>query len=154
MSAAANATVDGDAPHARGGWRAIRGVPADIGDTISTDGRVTAQAVCGHGALRRAGPARRPRSPDAPQARLRAHIAADVPVDAVVGENGALLHDPRRSRAKLAKRYAASERADRQAARALVLASACQRSMPHRAGLRARVRPALPREADLAIDYR
>src|ERR1700694_7361 len=84
--------------------RAIRGVLADIDDTISTGGRVTAEAYAAMERLRRAGLLLIPIT--GRPAGWCDHIARVWPVDAVVGENGALymIHDDRAR--KLVKRYA------------------------------------------------
>src|SRR5256886_12921311 len=66
---------------------AIRGVFADIDDTISTGGRVTAEAYAAMERLRRAGLLVIPIT--GRPAGWCDHIARMWPVDAVVGENGA-----------------------------------------------------------------
>ena len=83
---------------------------ADIDDTISTSGRVTAEAYAAMERLRRAGLLVIPIT--GRPAGWCDHIARMWPVDAVVGENGALymIHDDRAR--KLKKRYALGE-ADR-----------------------------------------
>src|SRR6266536_117802 len=92
--------------------RTIRGVLTDIDDTISTGGRVTAEAYAAMERLRRAGLLVIPIT--GRPAGWCDHIARMWPVDAVVGENGSLYmrHDDRKG--KLRKRYvvdAASRRA-------------------------------------------
>jgi HAD superfamily hydrolase (TIGR01484 family) len=128
--------------------RAIRGVLADIDDTISTSGRVTAEAYAAMERLRRAGLLVIPIT--GRPAGWCDHIARTWPVDAVVGENGALymIHDDRAR--KLKKRYAASE-ADRRAARMRLslIGEHIVRAVPGSA--LASDQPY--READLAIDY-
>jgi len=128
--------------------RAIRGVLADIDDTISTGGRVTAEAYAAMERLRRAGLLVIPIT--GRPAGWCDHIARMWPVDAVVGENGALymIHDARAR--KLKKRYAVGE-AERQAARTRLAAIGEQiiRAVPGCA--LASDQPY--READLAIDY-
>ena len=128
--------------------RAIRGVLADIDDTISTSGRVTAEAYAAMERLRRARLLVIPIT--GRPAGWCDHIARMWPVDAVVGENGALymIHDDRAR--KLKKRYAVGE-ADRQAARTRLpaLGEHIVRAVPGCA--LASDQPY--READLAIDY-
>jgi hypothetical protein len=128
--------------------RAIRGVLTDIDDTISTGGRVTAEAYAAMERLRRAGLLVIPIT--GRPAGWCDHIARMWPVDAVVGENGALymIHDDRAR--KLTKRYAVGE-ADRQAARTRLSAVGehIVRTVPGCA--LASDQPY--READLAIDY-
>ena len=128
--------------------RAIRGVLTDIDDTISTDGRVTAAAYAAMERLRNAG------LPVIPVTGRPAgwcdHIARMWPVDAVVGENGALytIHDERAR--KLRKRYAASE-PERRAARERLtdIAAKALHAVPGCA--LASDQPY--RDTDLAIDY-
>jgi HAD superfamily hydrolase (TIGR01484 family) len=127
---------------------AIRGVLTDIDDTVSTGGRVTAAAYAAMERLRQAGLLVIPVT--GRPAGWCDHIARMWPVDAVVGENGALymFHDERSRRLK--KRYANSD-PDRRAARERIAAIA------------ARVLLAVPgcalasdqpyRDTDLAIDY-
>ncbi|MDQ2963457.1 MAG: HAD-IIB family hydrolase [Pseudomonadota bacterium] len=128
--------------------RAIRGVFTDIDDTISTAGRVTAEAYAAMERLRRAGLLVIPIT--GRPAGWCDHIARMWPVDAVVGENGALymIHDDRAR--KLIKRYAVGE-VDRRAARARLAAVGedIVRAVPGCA--LASDQPY--READLAIDY-
>jgi HAD superfamily hydrolase (TIGR01484 family) len=84
-----------------------RGVLADIDDTLSTHGRITAEAYAAMERLRAAGLLFIPIT--GRPAGWCDHIARMWPVDAVVGENGALymMRDDRSGR--LRKRYAASE---------------------------------------------
>jgi HAD superfamily hydrolase (TIGR01484 family) len=128
--------------------QAIRGVLTDIDDTLSTGGRVTATAYAAMARLRAAGMLVIPVT--GRPAGWCDHIARMWPVDAVVGENGALymMHDD--SARKLRKRYADSE-SDRHAAR------------ERRAGIAAKILCAVPgcalasdqpyRDTDLALDY-
>lgn len=128
--------------------RAVRGVLTDIDDTVSTGGRVTAAAYAAMERLRDAGLLVIPVT--GRPAGWCDHIARMWPVDAVVGENGALymIHD--QGARKLRKCYADSE-PDRQAAR------------ERRADIAAKVLRAVPgcalasdqgyRDTDLAIDY-
>src|SRR5208282_6875485 len=85
---------------------AIRGVLTDIDDTLSTGGRITAMAYAAMERLRQAGLLVIPVT--GRPAGWCDHIARMWPVDAVVGENGALYmcHDERSRRLK--KRYADS----------------------------------------------
>jgi HAD superfamily hydrolase (TIGR01484 family) len=127
---------------------AIRGVLTDIDDTVATGGRVTAAAYAAMERLRQAGLLVIPVT--GRPAGWCDHIARMWPVDAVVGENGALyvLHDDRAG--KLRKRYADSE-PDRRAAR------------QRQGEVAARILRAVPgcalasdqpyRDTDLAIDY-
>src|SRR5881409_1086631 len=87
--------------------RAIRGVFADIDDTISTGGRVTAEAYAAMERLRRADLLVIPIT--GRPAGWCDHIARMWPVDAVVGENGALymIHD--HSARRLVRRFADDE---------------------------------------------
>ena len=77
---------------------AVRGVLADIDDTLSTDGRITAAAYSAMERLRAAGLLMIPIT--GRPAGWCDHIARMWPVDAVVGENGAFYmrydHDRRR----------------------------------------------------------
>jgi len=127
---------------------AIRGVFADIDDTISTGGRVTAEAYAAMERLRRADLLVIPIT--GRPAGWCDHIARVWPVDAVVGENGALymIHDDRAR--KLIKRYAVGD-ADRQAARARL--SAIGEHIVRTVPGCAIASDQSYREADLAIDY-
>ena len=127
---------------------AIRGVFADIDDTISTGGRVTAEAYAAMERLRRSGLLVVPVT--GRPAGWCDHIARAWPVDAVVGENGALymIHDDRAR--KLIKRYAVGG-AERQAARARLMAVGEHIVRTEPGCAFASDQPY--READLAIDY-
>src|SRR5213075_2064321 len=81
--------------------RAIRGVFADIDDTISTGGRVTAEAYAAMERLRRSGLLVVPVT--GRPAGWCDHIARMWPVDAVVGENGAFYF--RHAGGRLCRRY-------------------------------------------------
>ncbi len=74
--------------------RAIRGVFADIDDTLTTDGRLTAEAYAAMERLKRAGLLMVPIT--GRPAGWCDHIARMWPVDGVVGENGAFYfhYDP------------------------------------------------------------
>lgn len=127
---------------------AMRGVLADIDDTLSTGGRITAQAYAAMENLRAAGLLLIPIT--GRPAGWCDHIARMWPVDAVVGENGALymLHDEGEGR--LRKRYAATEaeRADNRR-RLAEVAETILREVPGAA--LASDQPY--RENDLAIDF-
>jgi len=129
--------------------RAIRGVLTDIDDTISTGGRVTAEAYAAMERLHGAGLLVIPVT--GRPAGWCDHIARMWPVDAVVGENGALymLRDERAG--KLRKRYADSETERRKGRERLAeVAAKILRAVPGSA--LASDQPY--RESDLAIDYR
>jgi hypothetical protein len=126
----------------------VRGVLADIDDTLTTEGRLTAEAYAALARLCDAGFVVVPIT--GRPAGWCDHIARMWPVSGVVGENGALWmrHDP--ATRKLVRRFAASE-AERVANRAQL------------AAIGAKILAAVPgaalasdqqyREADLAIDY-
>ena len=128
--------------------RAIRGVLTDIDDTLTTDGKLTADAYAALERLRAAGKLVIPVT--GRPAGWCDHIARMWPVDAVVGENGAfyMRYDARRR--TLVRRFVASD-ADREAQRTKL------------AAIGARILQAVPgsalasdqhyRETDLAIDY-
>jgi HAD superfamily hydrolase (TIGR01484 family) len=128
--------------------RAIRGVFTDIDDTLSTRGKITAEAYAAMARLRSAGLLVVPIT--GRPAGWCDHIARMWPVDAVVGENGALYMAYDEKARKLKKRYVAGE-ADRRAARERLAAIAATilREVPGSA--LASDQPY--READLAIDY-
>jgi HAD superfamily hydrolase (TIGR01484 family) len=128
--------------------RRLRGVFTDIDDTVSTHGRVTAVAYAAMERMRRQGLLVIPVT--GRPAGWCDHIARMWPVDAVVGENGALYMIRDESAAKLRKRYALGE-ADRNVARLRFarIADSILREVPG-AGL-ASDQPY--RESDLAIDY-
>src|SRR5262245_8956699 len=96
-------------------FASIRGVFADIDDTLSTDGRITAAAYAALERVRGAGPLMIPIT--GRPAGWCDHIARMWPVDAVVGENGALYMRYDASQRKLLRRFVASE-AERAANRA------------------------------------
>jgi hypothetical protein len=128
--------------------RAIRGVLTDIDDTLSTHGRIEAAAYAAMARLRAAGRLVIPIT--GRPAGWCDHIARMWPVDAVVGENGALYmrHDDANQR--LVRRFAADE-PTRRANRARL------------AAIGEKIAAAVPgcalasdqgyRETDLAIDY-
>jgi hypothetical protein len=128
--------------------RGFRGVLADIDDTLSTHGRVTAAAYAAMERLRAAGLLMIPVT--GRPAGWCDHIARMWPVDAVVGENGALYMMRDDARAKLRKRYAI-DATDRNVARLRFarIADAILDEVPGAA--LASDQPY--RESDLAIDY-
>ena len=126
-----------------------RGVLLDIDDTLSTDGRLTAQAF---GALERLYAAGRLVIPITGRpAGWCDHIARMWPVSAVVGENGAFWMRYDRQGRRLEKRFVADDatrRANR--ARLAAIGEKIVRAVPG-------CLPAsdqLYREADLALDFR
>jgi len=129
--------------------RAIRGVLTDIDETLSTRGRITAQAYSAMERLRSAGRIVVPIT--GRPAGWCDHVARMWPVDAVVGENGAfyMRYDERAHR--LALRFvddAATRRANR--ARLAAIGEAILAAVPGCA----LASDQLYREADLAIDFR
>jgi HAD superfamily hydrolase (TIGR01484 family) len=126
----------------------LRGVLTDIDDTLSTHGRVTAQAYAAMERLRSAGLLVVPIT--GRPAGWCDHIARMWPVDAVVGENGALymIHDDRER--KLRRRYAI-DATDRNVARLKFarIGETILREVPGAA----LASDQAYRESDLAIDY-
>jgi HAD superfamily hydrolase (TIGR01484 family) len=128
--------------------RAIRVVLTDIDDTLSTHGRLTAQAYAAMERLRAAGRLVIPIT--GRPAGWCDHIARMWPVDAVVGENGALYMRYDHARRRLVRRFVDDE-ATRRAHRERL------------AGIAAKIVAAVPgcapasdqlyRETDLAIDF-
>jgi HAD superfamily hydrolase (TIGR01484 family) len=126
----------------------VRGVFADIDDTLTSDGTLTAEAYGALGALHAAGVLTVPIT--GRPAGWCDHIARMWPVDAVVGENGAFYFAYDRAARKLTKRFRDDD-ATRAANRARL------------AAVRDRILAEVPgaavasdqsyREADLAIDY-
>jgi hypothetical protein len=127
----------------------VRGVLADIDDTLTTDGRLTADAYAALERLHEAGLVVVPIT--GRPAGWCDHIARMWPVSGVVGENGALWmrHDPATRR--LVRRFVASD-AERAANRARleVVGERILAAVPG-AALASDQRY---READLALDYR
>jgi len=127
---------------------AIRGVFADIDDTLTSEGRLTAEAYTALERLQAAGLLVVPIT--GRPAGWCDHIARMWPVDAVVGENGAFYFRYEREARRLVKRFMASEEERAHQRRRL-------------ASLRDKILEAVPgtavasdqlyREADLAIDY-
>jgi HAD superfamily hydrolase (TIGR01484 family) len=126
----------------------IRGVLTDIDDTLSTHGRLTANAYTALERLRAAGKLVIPIT--GRPAGWCDHIARMWPVDAVVGENGAcyMHHDDAAN--KLIKRFVASD-AERAANRVQLAAigEKIVRAVPGAA----LASDQLYRESDLAIDF-
>src|SRR5215207_8211871 len=87
--------------------RAMRGVLADIDDTITTHGHLTAEAYAALARLRAAG--KRVVPITGRPAGWCDHIARMWPVDAVVGENGAFWFRNDRGARRLVKRYVVNE---------------------------------------------
>jgi HAD superfamily hydrolase (TIGR01484 family) len=126
----------------------VRGVFADIDDTLTTEGRLTAQAYAALAALHEAGYLVVPIT--GRPAGWCDHIARMWPVAAVVGENGAFYFAHDRAARRLVKRFR-----DDDAAR--------ERHRSRIAAVRDRILAEVPgtalasdqlyREADLAIDY-
>ena len=128
--------------------RAVRGVLADIDDTLTTGGHLHAVAYAALERLKRAGLLVIPVT--GRPAGWCDHIARMWPVDAVVGENGAFWfrHDARAGR--LVKRYViGDEERGRRAGRLDAIAARILAEVPG-SGI-ASDQPY--READLAIDY-
>ena len=127
----------------------VRCVLADIDDTLTTHGRLTAQAYGAMERLRAAGFLMIPIT--GRPAGWCDHIARMWPVDAVVGENGAFYFRYDESAARLVKRFMASEperianrqRLERLGARILAAVPGAALASDQ-----------LYREADLAIDFR
>jgi hypothetical protein len=127
---------------------AIRGICTDIDDTLSTRGRLTAEAYAALQRLREAG--KRVIPITGRPAGWCDHIARMWPVDAVVGENGAFYMRYDAPSRRLVKRY-------------LVDDATRRRTGAPRRGRRAHPLAAVPgsalasdqfyREADLAIDF-
>jgi HAD superfamily hydrolase (TIGR01484 family) len=127
--------------------RGVRAVLADIDDTLTSDGKLTAQAYGALERLHRAGLIAVPVTGRA--AGWCDHIARMWPVDAVIGENGAFYFFMEAG--KLQRRYADApdvRRAKRE--RVDKLAGEILRQVPE-AALAA---DQAYRETDLAIDYR
>jgi HAD superfamily hydrolase (TIGR01484 family) len=126
----------------------IRGVFADIDDTLTTDGKLTAEAYAALSALHGAGTLVVPIT--GRPAGWCDHIARMWPVDAVVGENGAFYFCYDRAARKLLKRFRDDD-ALRAANRARLVATR-DRILAEVPGT-ALASDQLYREADLAIDW-
>jgi HAD superfamily hydrolase (TIGR01484 family) len=128
--------------------RALRGVFCDIDETLTTDGALTAEAYAALERLHHAGLIVVPIT--GRPAGWCDHIARMWPVDAVVGENGALYFAYDRDARKLVKRFRdddatrAAHRARLGAVRDRILAEVPGTALASDQGYR---------EADLAIDY-
>jgi HAD superfamily hydrolase (TIGR01484 family) len=128
--------------------RRIRGVLADIDDTLTTEGRLLAVAYSALERLREAGMLVVPVT--GRPAGWCDHIARMWPVDAVVGENGAFWFRYDEGGRKLVKRYVVS--ADERARRDARLRSIGERILREVPG--SAIASDQPyREADLAIDF-
>jgi HAD superfamily hydrolase (TIGR01484 family) len=128
--------------------RAVRGVLADIDDTITTHGQLTADAYASLARLRAAGMLVIPIT--GRPAGWCDHIARMWPVDAVVGENGAFYMRYDAPRRKLVKRFLVDD-AQRAADRAKLQAIGVDilRAVPGTA----LASDQHYRESDLAIDF-
>jgi HAD superfamily hydrolase (TIGR01484 family) len=126
----------------------VRGLFADIDDTLTTEGKLTAEAYSALASLHAAGLAVVPIT--GRPAGWCDHIARMWPVDAVVGENGAFYFAYDRAARKLLKRFRdddatrATNRARLVAVRDRILAEVPGTALAS---------DQLYREADLAIDY-
>jgi HAD superfamily hydrolase (TIGR01484 family) len=127
---------------------AVRGVCTDIDDTLTTHGRLTAEAYAALERLRAAG--KRVIPITGRPAGWCDHIARMWPVDAVVGENGAFYMRYDAASRRLVKRFLAAD-ATRRANRAR-LALIAERILAAVPGC-ALASDQLYREADLAIDF-
>jgi HAD superfamily hydrolase (TIGR01484 family) len=128
------------------GAERLRGLLFDIDDTLTTEGRLSAQAYAALERLKQAG--RIAIAVTGRPAGWCDHIARMWPVDAVVGENGAFYF--RYDKGKLHKRYhdPAAVRADKRAR----LQAIAQRILASVPGCAMAADQAY-RETDLAIDY-
>ncbi len=128
--------------------RGIRGVLTDIDDTLSTHGRLGATAYAAMERLRAGGKLVIPIT--GRPAGWCDHIARMWPVDAVVGENGALYMHHDDDRQKLVRRFMAdpAERAANRA-RLAAIGEAILREVPGTA----LASDQQYRETDLAIDF-
>jgi HAD superfamily hydrolase (TIGR01484 family) len=126
----------------------VRGVLADIDDTLTTDGKLTAGAYAALASLHAAGLFVVPLT--GRPAGWCDHIARMWPVDAVVGENGAFYFAYDRATRKLVKRFRDADPV--RAAHRDRLAAVRDRILAEVAGT-ALATDQRYREADLAIDY-
>jgi hypothetical protein len=128
--------------------RRIRGVLTDIDDTLTTEGKLTAEAYGALARLKAAGFLVVPIT--GRPAGWCDHIARMWPVDAVVGENGAFYFRYDESRRKLEKRFLddAATRAEKRQR----LARLAERILAAVPGA-ALASDQLYRESDLAIDF-
>jgi len=126
----------------------IRGVLTDIDDTLSTQGRITARAYAAMERLRDAGKLVVPIT--GRPAGWCDHIARMWPVDAVVGENGALYMRYDGGARRLERRFIDDEPTRRvNRARLATIGEAILAAVPG-SGIAS---DQLYRESDLAIDY-
>src|SRR5215207_7330412 len=128
--------------------RAMRGVLADIDDTITTHGHLTAEAYAALARLRAAG--KRVVPITGRPAGWCDHIARMWPVDAVVGENGALYMRYDERERKLLRRFVTSD-AEREANRTKL--RAIGERILHEVPGTAWASDQQYREADIAIDF-
>src|SRR6266508_3285403 len=89
--------------------RALRGILFDIDDTLTTEGRLTADAYCGMEMLKHAGLLVVPVT--GRPAGWCDHIARMWPVDGVIGENGAFCFRYDHERRRMQRRYMIDDRA-------------------------------------------
>jgi HAD superfamily hydrolase (TIGR01484 family) len=129
-------------------WRSLRGVLADIDDTLTTEGKLTAAAFGSLERLQKAGLLVVPVT--GRPAGWCDHIARMWPVDAVVGENGAFWFRHDRGTRKMTRRFVQGE-AERAANRERLsaVAEGILREVPGSAVAADQAY----RETDLAIDY-
>jgi HAD superfamily hydrolase (TIGR01484 family) len=130
------------------GAAGVRGVFCDIDDTLTTDGRLTAEAYSAMERLRAAGKLVVPIT--GRPAGWCDHIARMWPVDAVVGENGAFYFCYDAQAHRLVKRFRDLD--DTRAENRARLAAVCGRVLMEVPGS-AIASDQLYRETDLAIDY-
>ena len=128
--------------------RGIVGVLADIDDTLTTDGKLTASAYAALERLKNAGRIVVPVT--GRPAGWCDHIARMWPVDAVVGENGAFYMRYDATRRKLVRRFGAS--ADEREAQRRRIADIARTILAAVEGT-ALASDQHYRESDLAIDY-
>jgi HAD superfamily hydrolase (TIGR01484 family) len=128
--------------------RGIRGVLADIDDTLTTHGRLTAAAYAALERLQRAGKWVIPVT--GRPAGWCDHIARMWPVDAVVGENGAFYMRYDAAARRLVKHFVAND--DERAANRVRLAAVGAKILREVPGA-ALASDQHYREADLAIDF-
>src|SRR5258706_210138 len=126
--------------------RRIRGLLFDIDDTLTTDGRLTAEAFVAIERLRRSGRIAVPIT--GRPAGWCDHIARMWPVDAVIGENGAFYFCYRDG--KLLKRYQDDDRT--RAGKRARLGAIAERILAQVPGC-ALASDQAYRETDLAIDF-
>ncbi len=128
--------------------RALKGVFADIDDTLTTEGRLTAEAYAAMERLQRAGLLVVPIT--GRPAGWCDHFARMWPIDAIVGENGAFYFHYDRNARKLTKRFIA-DKSERESNRRR-LSTLRQQILDEVPGCGI-ASDQLYREADLAIDF-